>query len=75
MILARLLPLALLACTGNGPEDTGPDTDTNVDTDTGDTAGEPDPVWTANPLGISSTLNGVFLSADGIFTVGTGAAA
>lgn len=74
MILARLLPLALLACTGNGSEDTGPDTDTNVDTDTGDTA-EAAPVWKAHPLGISSTLNGVFLSADGIFAVGTDAAA
>lgn len=72
MVLVRLLPLLLVACTGSTPvDDTAPDTDTDTDT----SPPEPEPVWTAWPVGSSSTLNGVYASGAGVYVAGTEAGA
>lgn len=80
MNLLRLAPLLFfaVACTAPQQPDTGTtDTDTNTDTDTDtpDDTAAPAPVWTKELVGTSSTLHGVFVSADAVYAVGTEAGA
>ncbi len=72
MTLLRLAPLLLVACTGDGPDDT----DTASDSDTADSADTAvAAVWDEHRVSSSSTLNGVYASGGGVYVVGTAAGA
>lgn len=69
-----LLAFTMVACNpAEEDSDTGrPPRDTAADDSGGDSGTEETPVWSAWPVGSSSTLQGVYASGAGVYVVGTG---